>query len=187
MEQILHAAAAVFAERGYDAATTNAIASEAGISPGSLYQFFRNKEEIARGLSEYYASELTTLSDTTFAIELSKDSDVEGAVTALLAQLIAFNREHPGFKAIFSRTDMPKGLREAVAPVQESLHARVHGLVSQLLPDLDSEESSRVATVAIQIVRGMTPLITEATDEDAKALTHELRRVLLGYLRNSTA
>ncbi|UFU05325.1 TetR/AcrR family transcriptional regulator [Ruania halotolerans] len=183
--QILQAAATVFAERGYDAATTNAIAAEAGISPGSLYQFFKNKDEIAHSLAKHYAAQLKVLSETTFSVSVGDDPDVEVLVGSLLEQLIAFNRTHPGFKALFSRTDMPAGLRSAVSPVQETVHARVRTLVSDLLPDSAPKESDRIATVAIQIVRGMMPLIADADadHEDTEALTEELRRVLIGYLR----
>src|SRR6266511_1332655 len=51
MAGILDAAAGVFADAGYERATTNAIAAAAGISPGSLYQFFPNKEAIAEALA----------------------------------------------------------------------------------------------------------------------------------------
>ena len=45
--QLLEAAANIFCTTGYTAASTNAIAREAGVSPGTLYQFFPNKEAIA--------------------------------------------------------------------------------------------------------------------------------------------
>ena len=45
----------VIAKVGYSRATTNAIAAEAGISPGSLYQFFDDKEQIAQALEMRYA------------------------------------------------------------------------------------------------------------------------------------
>jgi len=41
---LLDAAGRVFAERGYHAATTNAIAAEGKVSPATLYQFFPDKE-----------------------------------------------------------------------------------------------------------------------------------------------
>jgi len=46
VEQIVQAAIQVFAERGYAGATTNHIAERAGVSIGSLYQYFPNKEAI---------------------------------------------------------------------------------------------------------------------------------------------
>ena len=47
---ILSAAARVFVEDGLDGATTNRIAQVAGVSIGSLYQYFPNKQSLARAL-----------------------------------------------------------------------------------------------------------------------------------------
>jgi AcrR family transcriptional regulator len=58
MEQLLDAAAGLFAEIGYDSATTNKIAARAGVSPGTLYQFFSSKEDIAQALADRYVPEL---------------------------------------------------------------------------------------------------------------------------------
>ena len=44
--QILEAAARVFAQKGYHAATTKEIASEAGVSEGTIYNYFQNKEDL---------------------------------------------------------------------------------------------------------------------------------------------
>ena len=50
VEQILDAAAIVFNEVGFEAATTHAIASRAGTAVGSLYQFFPDKQAIFNAL-----------------------------------------------------------------------------------------------------------------------------------------
>src|ERR1700736_5178789 len=47
VETILEAAARVFVREGYARATTNRIAAAAGISVGSLYQYFPGKDAIA--------------------------------------------------------------------------------------------------------------------------------------------
>jgi AcrR family transcriptional regulator len=46
VEKILEAAAAIFDELGYEAATTHQIAAKAGTAVGSLYQFFPDKASI---------------------------------------------------------------------------------------------------------------------------------------------
>ncbi|HSB53997.1 MAG TPA: helix-turn-helix domain-containing protein, partial [Gemmatimonadales bacterium] len=58
VEEILDAAAAVIAEGGVEAATTNAIAERAGSSVGSLYHFFPHKDAIVLALAERYEAEL---------------------------------------------------------------------------------------------------------------------------------
>ena len=45
-EQILHAAAGLFAAHGFDGTSTAAICRAAGISPGNLYHYFSSKREI---------------------------------------------------------------------------------------------------------------------------------------------
>ena len=52
VDTILEAAAQVFTELGYAACTTNKIAERAGISIGSLYQYFPNKDAIIVSLTE---------------------------------------------------------------------------------------------------------------------------------------
>lgn len=49
-QRILDAAKAEFAERGYDGCTTNHIAQHAGMSIGSLYQYYPNKDAILAAL-----------------------------------------------------------------------------------------------------------------------------------------
>jgi len=57
VEAVLTAAAQVFEARGYAAGTTNRIAERAGVSVGTLYQYFPNKEAIAVALLERHLAE----------------------------------------------------------------------------------------------------------------------------------
>ncbi|MFI1566693.1 ScbR family autoregulator-binding transcription factor [Streptomyces sp. NPDC020490] len=57
-ESILQAAARVFDERGYDAASTNEILSRTGLTRGSLYHHFPSKEAIALALVQAHAEAL---------------------------------------------------------------------------------------------------------------------------------
>ncbi len=50
-QEILHAARKVFSNKGYHSATIEEIALEAELSPGTLYLYFKNKEELHTFLS----------------------------------------------------------------------------------------------------------------------------------------
>lgn len=50
-EEIIHAARKVFSAKGFTAATMEEIASMAELSPGTLYLYFKNKEELHTSLS----------------------------------------------------------------------------------------------------------------------------------------
>lgn len=61
IECILTAAAQVFEERGYAAGTTNRIAKRAGVSIGTIYQYFPNKDALAVMLLERHIQQGTTM------------------------------------------------------------------------------------------------------------------------------
>jgi TetR/AcrR family fatty acid metabolism transcriptional regulator len=60
--QILDAAAQVFAEKGFHRATTREIASTAGISEGTIYNYFDNKESLLIGIM-FRLARLESLND----------------------------------------------------------------------------------------------------------------------------
>ncbi len=61
VEAILGAATRVLSREGYDRASTNRIAEVAGVSIGSLYQFFPNKQAIFAALRQRFFEELTAV------------------------------------------------------------------------------------------------------------------------------
>ena len=57
--RILDAAAATIEERGYDETTTTAVAARAGVSVGSLYQYFPSKAALLVALADVHVGEAT--------------------------------------------------------------------------------------------------------------------------------
>jgi AcrR family transcriptional regulator len=57
VDAILDAAARIYGERGYAATTTNHVAEEAGVSIGSLYQYFPNKDSLLVALEERHLAQ----------------------------------------------------------------------------------------------------------------------------------
>src|SRR5262245_62075336 len=58
VETLLDATARVLIREGYDRASTNRIAATAGVSVGSLYQYFPNKESLVAALVARHNREL---------------------------------------------------------------------------------------------------------------------------------
>lgn len=82
VDNILEAAARVIAERGLGDATTGRIAEAAGISIGSLYQYFDGKESIYAALLDHIVQELTALVDRHSA--RLGEASLQGWVSGLL-------------------------------------------------------------------------------------------------------
>src|SRR6201985_2942749 len=108
-QELLRAAAAVFGRLGYHETTTNAIATEAGVSPATLYQFFPNKEAIASELASMYAREMA---------ESEKAIDPEGALSftdaihELIDVCMTFNRTRPEFHTLVADAPLSESARE---------------------------------------------------------------------------
>lgn len=185
MAQILDASAVVFARAGYEKATTIAVAAEAGISPGSLYQFFSNKEALARALADRFVTQLRAAHQEAFDEARFTSLPLEELLDRMVDPILAFNVANPGFKALFARTDMPAGLADAALPVQSALLARVEAMIAARAPRLPAAERSRTALVGIRIFQAMVPLVVAAEGAERAAMTRELKRALRGYLSDT--
>jgi AcrR family transcriptional regulator len=72
VDTILAATARVLVKQGFDGLTTNAVADAAGVSIGSLYQYFPNKEALVAALIEQHIEEMNAaiLSELTRVAQL---------------------------------------------------------------------------------------------------------------------
>ncbi|HON60083.1 MAG TPA: TetR/AcrR family transcriptional regulator, partial [Smithella sp.] len=83
MAAIYEAAAQVFTSVGYVEATTEQIAEKAGVSIGSLYNYFSGKEAILNGLWEKYVDEITVIIKN-----IDDDIRTEGSVDKTIIPLL---------------------------------------------------------------------------------------------------
>jgi AcrR family transcriptional regulator len=87
VERILDAAARIFHEQGYAGATTNDIADEAGLSIGSLYQYFPNKDALLAALTKRHIT-TTTSSLAAMIGKLPEDSGFNVILRAVVRFLV---------------------------------------------------------------------------------------------------
>jgi AcrR family transcriptional regulator len=94
VESLIDAAARVIAERGLADTTTNHIATRAGVSVGSLYQYFATKEALIDALSERMRKELTQALDA--QIRTLLDADIHTLTRAALTAVFDYFEMHKG-------------------------------------------------------------------------------------------
>jgi AcrR family transcriptional regulator len=182
MTDILDAALALFAENGYERTSTNAIAARAGMSPGSLYQFFPNKEAIAEALSGHLVERMRAAHGSAFDPSRVTDLALDELIDRIVDPLIAFNVAHPGAKALLANTDLPASSRDAARPLHEAVAGRVAAILAARVPSLPAAERDLAAMVAVRIVAAMMPPIVAADGDQRRALTAELKKALHGYI-----
>ena len=142
--QILEAAEAIFAAKGYHGATTREIARTADVSEGTLYNYFANKRDLFIGL----------MADRTDALvesitEVRADS-VESAMVQLLAGQFTRMRTHHQFRLFLQEARLDPELNRTLV---ESMLPRISEQVERLMTDL----------IDAGVMRGVDPEIANWT------------------------
>ncbi|MFF3246489.1 TetR family transcriptional regulator [Streptomyces sp. NPDC002870] len=179
--QLLEAAANVFCSSGYTAASTNAIAREAGVSPGTLYQFFPNKEAIAvelggRLLDRWRESHGAALSAA------SLDLPLDELLDAVLDPLFEFNHENPAFAVLMHGPDIPGQITQEFNALHDGLLTRIEELLAGFLPDTPPAELSRTAATMFAVFKAGLDLVLTHEGEERQAYITEIKKVMFGYL-----
>jgi AcrR family transcriptional regulator len=178
-QELLRAAAAVFGRLGYHETTTNAIATEAGVSPATLYQFFPNKEAIASELASKYAREMA---------EAEQAIDAEGALTfreaidELIDVCMSFNRKRPEFHTLVLDAPLSADAREEKQALGQAFVEFVAGRLRRELPALSRNEASHYGQVALMIFRGILDQLTTAPPSARARLERAMHDAILRYL-----
>lgn len=181
IQQLLDAAASVFCRTGYTSASTNAIAREAGVSPGTLYQFFPNKEAIAVELGDRLTQQMrdthgVAFSEENAALPLAEMLDV------VLDPMIEFNCDNPVFLTLICSSDTPGTVAEEHAALAATLQTRVEELIGAYAPELPPARRTHIATMGFALFKAGLELILSHEGEDREAYITELKNCLYGYL-----
>ncbi len=86
---ITEAAGQLLVDRGYAKVSTNLIARRAGVSVGSLYQYFPNKEAIYRAIIEDHMAEMKVLADQAMVTMADESHDFATGLRMVLDSMIA--------------------------------------------------------------------------------------------------
>jgi AcrR family transcriptional regulator len=107
VERMLAAARDLIAERGSDAMKMGEVAERAGVSIGSLYQFFPDKSAIIRALAERFTAENRACIDAELA-GVSDEQSLLAAFASLVDTYYAICLAEPVVRDIWSGTQVDK-------------------------------------------------------------------------------
>lgn len=109
VEWILDAAMRLFSEQGYETTTTNKIAELAGVSIGSLYHYFPNKNAILLELGIRHRKKI--YHDIIKTLRKSKESNLREVLKTILTKIVRLHRDNQLFiEALTVHTHIDKQL-----------------------------------------------------------------------------
>ena len=128
--EILEAATTVFSEKGFQAATLDEVAGEAGVSKGSIYIHFDSKENVIDGLSEKWQA----VDDEVFNAAEKKRRPVDGL--SYVAKTTILRMQRGDFKDsirlglfLWAEILVNPAVQKSQAKLVEEWRRRIHALV----------------------------------------------------------
>jgi len=179
--QLLQAAASVFCTLGYTASSTNAIAREAGVSPGTLYQFFPNKEAIAIELGGQLIKDMEATHGRVFTPQTAR-LPLDELVVAVTEPFIEFIHTNPAFLALIKGPDTPGRVAKDHDVLHASLLSRITELLAVRRPSLTLAERALIAQMALAMFKAGLDLIAQHEEDQRDAYVRELQSMLYRYL-----
>jgi AcrR family transcriptional regulator len=173
--RVLQSAGELFAAEGYEQTTTNGIAAAAGVSVGSVYQFFIDKHAILDALQADWAERLGRELDASLRIEdLRPIPDIVDEVLEVHARL---DREQPGLLAVLLTT---RGSRQ-VTSTRDAIQQRLEQIIARREPEMLELQRRMAAAMLIHLSLGLYTL-PRSIDPDRRLSRAEVRRALISYL-----
>jgi AcrR family transcriptional regulator len=176
---ILLAAAEVFHERGYEAATMKEFADRSGTKVGSLYRFFPTKEFVADALIQFYAE--SSEAQWQAIIAKAQAATTEQLTDLLLNAFVQARKKHKALPALLERHSDGSKRRE-------EFRARNLDRIAQALkahaPHLKRSDAKTVAVIMLYNMRTMMALTFDPAAPRPPGVINELRTSTRIYLIN---
>lgn len=180
---ILESTVQILDREGLEAATTTHIAEAAGVSIGSLYQYFSHRDAILSALQNREFERTLGLMQTVLA-EGNLAEDPKKTITAALRGLADLYLASPGLHRVLAI----EGLRVAKAEHVHAFDLRVIEVVRHFLASTDApiqpKNVGAAAFLVFQTVRAamLSYLLERPPGLDIDRLIEELTQLLIGYL-----
>ncbi|MCJ8519082.1 AcrR family transcriptional regulator [Pseudorhizobium tarimense] len=181
VEAIIVATAQLLTEEGFEALTTARVAERAGVSVGSLYQYFPNKRALAAAVVDHHSEKLVAAFDAAWQSHDTLAAAVDSMIRAALVT-------HP------HRPELHRALNELAPRVgraekAQQISARIAGLIEtvlarhrhELAPDLEPADAAALIETVLETVSHRAIQDHPASIPDEKAVI-QCRRLILAYL-----
>lgn len=154
VDSVLEATARVLVKRGFDGLTTNLVADEAGVSIGSLYQYFPNKAALVGALIEKHvdAMQSLALAELTRVAQLPMPEAIRSVIDAMIRAHAVSPELHRVLTEQVPRVGRMAKLRE----IEAITHRMVAGLLASRKAELAIEDPDMAAFVLVSAIEAIT-------------------------------
>lgn len=180
VESIVEAGARVLAQRGWANFTTNEVARTAGVSIGSLYQYFPNNLAIAEAVRKRHLDDvLRSIPDIEATVE---KIPLEQNVARLIDAIIALHASHQNLHRVLL-DEVPLAPREFYDDFEREYYRRYEALVrATATSDETGSDHSVAARILADAVEGIVHAASRRNNLMSPLVRREAMRMMLSYL-----
>jgi AcrR family transcriptional regulator len=188
VDALLEATARVLIKEGYDRASTNRIAEVAGVSIGSLYQYFPSKEALVAAVIDRHTQNIAEV--TRKALVKAAAMPIEDAAREFVSVAIDGHRVNPKLHGVLAEQIPRVGrLNNIEANVRDG-YALIRSYLEAHREEIDVEDLDLAAFVVVTVVEALTHAAVLRrpdilADEKAQKFLDDVTRLVVRYLRAS--
>ncbi len=186
VDVLIETTARILVREGFDRASTNRIAEQAGVSIGSLYQYFPGKDALVAAVIDRHREELGNV--TRSALAKASNQPIKQAIRTLVAAAVEAHRIDPRLHRVLAEQIPRTGRLEKVETFSRENYTLFKAYLerhSDELRALDLDLASFVCVTSIEALTHSAVLHNPAMLADnaaVKALIEEATRLIVGYL-----
>ena len=173
---IRQAAAHILVRGGRAALTTNRIAEYAGVSIGSLYQYYPSKEAILAELVREMRRDM--LHDIRAADAAVAGQGLDALTDALIRASVRHHAQAPDLARVLEQVELELPPDTETAEIEVALRA----LLARRLAEHDVPDPATAAQDLAAITKGITDEAARAGEIDTEAIIRRVSRAVRGYL-----
>ena len=186
VEALVEATARILVKDGFEKASTNRIAEVAGVSVGSLYQYFPGKEALVVAVIERHQQEIVQTVRGELAGVL--DQPVEQAVRKLVAVAVKAHRVDPKLHRVLAEQIPRVGKLEKLESFNGENYTLFRTYLESHRDELTVDDLELASFVCVTSIEALTHNAVLhysriLSDEAMEALTEEGARLVIRYLK----
>jgi AcrR family transcriptional regulator len=186
VDALVEATARILVREGFDKASTNRIAEVAGVSVGSLYQYFPCKEALIVAVIERHNREIMQTVRAELAEAMSQP--VEKAVRKLVAVAVKAHRINPRLHRVLAEQIPRVGKLENVETFNRENFALFRSYLEKHRDELRVEDLELASFVCVTSIEALTHNAVlhhskALSDGAMESLIEACTRLVVGYLK----
>lgn len=185
VDALVEATARILVRDGFDRASTNRIAEEAGVSIGSLYQYFPSKEALAAAVIERHNLQLMSVVHQAFSRATTEP--LETGIRLLVTAAIEAHRIEPELHCVLAEQTPRSGALANVELFQRNAYGLFQSYLEERRDEIEIEDFDLATFICVTSIEALThnAVIHRSdmiSENRANELVEETSRLIVGYL-----